>query len=332
MRVSDRTPLWRLIVRQSLWSKRGITKTGMLWLPLSVLFSVQQKINIENEWAVCLWLFVASVCRTQATILANNLADRKEDHAAGKLHWITLLNPVAGAAVVIGLLTLGAAVFFFAHERIVLAIYIAASLLGMSYSLRPIRFKDRGLAGLIVYGMYAVLAYVVVPWAWLGNGLSVVTLLSAAVFLDRWVNLHFHQIIDFDVDAKSACRTYVVRIGLERARRELRWVAFAASASMIVVLASLLSQTTRSAIGITAVLAVAAGMYASIARRTENSSCLIREVPSHYLGLTLALFRILPILLFIRLAVASSTMWIPTVVAAVTLMLESYLSFKYKYP
>jgi 4-hydroxybenzoate polyprenyltransferase len=335
MQTHDRPPLWKQIIRQSFLGKRGFSKTILLWLPIAVILTIRQNINIENVWKICLWLFVAGFCRTQVLILTNDVADRDDDRAAGKTHWITLLPMPVGAVIIICLLAMGTALFIFAHAWIALAVYLTALFIGMYYSLHPIRFKNRGLWGLITYSFYSALAYVVVPWALFRAGWQEAMTLSCAVFLDRWVNLHFHQIVDFNADTISSSHTYVVRVGVERARRELAWMACAASVSFTGVLAFLAVNffpTALPEIAITIALAAAAGLYAWRSRRSERASSLVRELPFHYLGLTFALFRCLPILLLIRLSAHNPWMWIPTSIAALSIALESGLSFKYKYP
>ena len=334
MAAADPAPLWRRVVQQSVWGKRGVSKTGTLWLPIAAILSTQNGPQLSSAWLVCLLLFAASACRTQALILANDLADRIEDLAAGKDRWILRLSPAGGLAVVAALLALGVSIFLAAHAAGALAAYAAAVVLGLLYSLRPVRFKERGLMGLVVYSGSCALAYAVVPWEWLGAGWAGGGVVLAAVFLDRWVNLHFHQVIDYDADSKGARETYVVRVGLDRARLTLQWAAGLASVALVAVLMVLAARLQTAALpvmGIGVASALAAGLHARAGRASGQGSSLVLEVPWHYLGLTFALFRLLPPVLLARLALAEPTLWIPAGAAALTSLLESRLVLKYRY-
>jgi 1,4-dihydroxy-2-naphthoate octaprenyltransferase len=328
-----RPPLWKQIVQQSLLGRRGVGKTGTLWLPIAVVLSSQPEIASEDTWLGCMLLFVASAFRTQALILANDLTDQSEDRLTGKDRWIWRLSPVAGIAVVVFLLASGVAIFLVTHMLAALTAYAGAAVLGLLYSLRTARFKERGLAGLIVYSAACALAYVVVPWAWFDSTWLVGGLPLAAVFLDRWVNLHFHQIIDYESDLAGRNETYAVRSGLDRARHTLQWAAGLASVALLAVLIWLAVHRTslQPVAGVGLAAAVAAGLHARAEARRGRGSLLIREVAWHYLGLTFALFRLLPPVLFARLALFDPMLWIPAGATAVTSLLEARLSLRYRY-
>lgn len=335
MPAPESQPLWREIVRQTIWGKRGLSKTGTLWLPIACILSASVGPRRQDVWLDCVLLFAASVCRTQGLILANDLADRGEDTAAGKSRWVLRVPPPAAIAVVILLLASGAAMMFTAAAPLHASVaYLLAVALGLIYSLPPFRFKARSHAGLVVYAASCAAAYAILPWVWLAGTQPALAVLLPAVFLDRWVNLHFHQVIDYDGDTAANTRTYAVAAGLTRARHTLVWAARLASLALAAVLAFLATAMPLSAAplpAIAAAVALGAAVHAQAARRRPGASSLIREVPSHYLGLTFALFRVLPVLLLARLAWGDAMMWIPAALAAVTSLLESAASLRYRY-
>ena len=96
MSANEHQPVWREVLRQSVWGKRGLAKTGTLWLPLAVVLAAGPADDLSGAWLVCVVLFAASACRTVGTILANDLADRDDDAAAEKVRWIQLLSPTVG--------------------------------------------------------------------------------------------------------------------------------------------------------------------------------------------------------------------------------------------
>jgi len=336
MSAPEAPPLWKQIGRQSLWGRRGVVKMGSLWLPLAVVVAAHPALDLAGLWASCLLLFAAAVCRTLAVILANDLADRAGDLAAHKDRWVLRLPPVAGGAAVVGLVAMGAAALVLGQAPLAaIAAYLGAVALGLAYSLRPLRFKERGLLGLIAYGLHGALAYALVTWAWLGAGLDVLALLAAAVFLDKWVNLHFHQIIDHEADARQGCPTFAVRVGIERARTTLQWAAAIASLAMVAVLAFVaarLGAIGLVAAGVGAVTCLAAGWHVRRARRGKRSaSALVRELPWHYLGLTYAVFRVVPLVILVGLSLREPAMCLPTAVAAAVFAIDSGHSIRYQY-
>ena len=313
--LSRNAGLWHQVGRQTLWGRRGPAKTGALWLPLAVVLSFVPAEDLRGAWLAGLALFAASVLRTIPTILANDLCDRAEDAAAGKERWVQQLPGPAGAALVVVLFGVGLTLLLAAGAPAGAAgAYLLASLLGLAYSIPPLRMKCRGLAGLVCYSVCCAAAYALVPAAWFRPRWEVVGLLGALVLLDRWVNLHFHQVLDCQADGASGCATYAVRVGVDAARRTLRAMALLASLTVLALLALVAIElrplgTAASAAAV--VVAVAAWVYGILSRRrSPGASPLVREAPAHYLGLTYAVFWILPPLLFARLAADEPTIWV----------------------
>ncbi len=336
MRNREAPSLWKQIGHESLWGRRGIVKTGSLWLPLAVVVAETAPVALARAWVPCLQLFLAAVCRTLAVILANDLTDRADDLAAGKDRWILRLRPAAGAMVVAGLVAVGLLSLAIPrpHAWAVCA-WLAALALGLAYSIRPLRFKERGLLGPLAYALHGALAYVAVTWLWLGAGADTLAVLAAAVFLDKWVNIHFHQVIDHAADSAQGCRTLAVRLGLPRARAALQVAAAAAALAMAAVLALIavrLDTLGLVAAGVGLATFLAAGGHALLARRgSRPPSALIRELPWPYLGLSYALFCIVPLVILGGLSLREPTLWAPTAIAAVVTAIETWLASSYKY-
>jgi 4-hydroxybenzoate polyprenyltransferase len=327
-------PLAWQALRQSVLGRRGLVKTASVWLPLAVLASALEPDALGGSVATCLLAFVAVACWGQASILANDIADRDEDLAAGKERWIAHLSLPAGGLVVTALVGAGAlALVLPGAPAGTLVAYGVAVALGLLYSIRPIRFKERGLLGPLAYSLSGALACVAVPWAWLGSGPLVLAVLGPAVLLDKRVNLQFGQVEQFEADRAQASGTYAVRVGLGRARRTLRWEAALASAAMVAVVAFVAVGVPSARVGVVAASAgvvIGAVAFARLAGRGgELHSPLVGELPGFYLGLTFAVFRILPPLLFARLAGSEPLMWIPGGMAALSAALESAYLARY---
>jgi len=289
---------------------------------------------LPHAWAACLLILASVACWSLSGTLANDLADRAEDLAAGKERWILTLPPAVGIGVVTGLMSLGMLPIVLSGAGVgVLGGYLGAVALGVAYSAPPLRLKERGLLGPLSCAASVAIACAALPWAWLGGPAAVLGLTAPAVFLDKWVHLHFHQIVDYDADLRQGSATFAVRVGLERARRTLAWAAAAASLAMLLTLVWLVMERLPpwGAIAAGAVLA-ASGAYATFARRRAGrATALIGELPCHYLALTYTLFKAVPPVLFAGLALREPTLWALAATASLALAADSWSAARYRY-
>jgi 4-hydroxybenzoate polyprenyltransferase len=321
-------------VRETLFGRRGIVKAVHACLPLGVAASLGPTPYRGHLVTASLLALLVAGCWAQAAILANDLTDSAEDAAAGKRRWIRALPRGAGWAVVALVVAIGAVATGAASWR-VLIVYAAAVALGLLYSLRPVRLKDRGPAGPLAYAAASALAYAVLPCAWLGAPVLVLAALAPAVLLDKWVNLQFHQVIDYEADRASGGRTHAVAIGPDRARGLLKWGSWLTVlwlAGVAAFVAVSLPTSRAGAAGVVGLVVLLAGRYAHGAReRGDGASALVRELPPLYLALTLALFRALPLLLFARLTVAEPSAWGPLAAAVFLVGLDAWFAVGYRY-
>jgi len=328
--------LCRQIGGQSVWGKRGIIKTGTVWLPLAIMSWQATGAELAGRGVTYLLLFLAAVCRTQAAILGNDIADCDEDQAAGKLRWICGVPRGSSYAIVAALVALGIVILLFAGAPpAAQLVFFISSALGISYSARPLRFKARGAHGPLAFSLSCSSFYVLVPWFWFSRDTALLVVLFPAVFLDKWANLHFHQVVDYEADRAQGTETCVVRTGLQRGRRTLRRFAWLASMAMIALLALLLSELTgagRIAILLALIAVAAAAGHASRAfHRASQPSALIKELPPLYLGLAFGVLRILPPLLFIPLAFDNALLSIPAGLSVATTFADSWFFSRYRY-
>jgi len=336
MRHADATALYRQAIGDSLWGRRGIVKAVSMWLPLAAFLALSRPHEMGLAIRISFQSLFAVACWVLASIVVNDMADRQADEATGKKRWVQCLSVGAGATIVATLSGCGAIVLVFHNNAAgALAAYGGALAAALAYSVPPVCLKERGLWGLLAYSGAAALAYAVLPWALLRPGWRALAVVGAAVMLDKWVNLHFHQVIDCDADRSASSRTYAVRVGPDRARQTLRWAARLASVSMLVVLASLAFGQSGWDLAPAAAgggAAVAAGLYAWVVRRRgARSSALVATLPCHYLGLTYGLFHIVPPVLLARLAVREPAVWWLAGAAALWAVIGSWHAVRYRY-
>lgn len=220
------------------------------------------------NWSV-FWLALLGAILAQA---GTNLANDYGDHTSRNDEYNKVPSPFNGGSRVIqaGLLapwkvlfasalcfaaTIGIGLYL--NDRIggaflantpLLWIGVAGCVLGIAYTLGPVRLSYRGLGEiaiaigfgpLVVLGMHYVMsAAEMSPWSW-GRPLCASLPVALLVMLIIWIN----QFQDAPADAKARKRTWVVRIGeqtgngfrYERALtvyRVLNWLAFATIAGL----------------------------------------------------------------------------------------------------
>ena len=335
MAEPDSRSLWRRAAWEVLLGRRGLPKAVHLALPLAAGASAGSAIPSERLWIACLGALLIVACWIDVAILANDIADSEADAAAGKDRWLGQLPSGARWLLPAAFGGLGGAVALLAGGPAVLAAYLAAVALALAYSLAPVRLKGRGAAGLPAYPASAATALAVLPWAWLRFDPALLAVVGAAVALDKWVNLHFHQVVDYEADLAAGTRTYAVAVGRERARRTLRWAASAAAvwlgATAAFVALRLPSGGLIAAIS-TAGVALAAGFHVVVTRRRAGApTAVVRELPSCYLALTLAVFRVLPLVLLARLTWRIPSMGVVLAAFAGLVALDAWYGLRYRH-
>ncbi|MFC1867053.1 UbiA family prenyltransferase [Thermodesulfobacteriota bacterium] len=314
-------------------------KRSSLWLPLALIIISGPMNNLWADFKKALFLIVAIQCWGMACTLVNDLSDKEEDSAAGKKRWANNLSANAGVFIFVFFTVIGfISILFTGGSAGAVTAYAAVILIGIFYSLRPVRLKDRGLLGISSYGLFTAIAYVLVPWMSFDIHFGLLIPVFIALFMDKWVNLHFHQILDYQADLDTGSRTYAVKVGLERTRGTLQIAAVLASSAMVVVLIYIIVLLEQKMVWRVLVFLLAfsvvggVGIYAKkLKRRAENISDLLRELPWIYLGLTYLLFRVLPPFLFTYLAIREPVMWILVALSSLSLLGESLYSIRYRY-
>ena len=329
--------LWKHITKESIWGNRGLIKISSLLLPLSVIFTFNtQKIGQKNQ-ATFFKISLVVTCWLLISILFNDIADSKDDYISGKMRWINRLSPVLRTLILLLLLGIGLGTLLLSGSpNSTTWIFFAAVVAGFFYSFKPLRFKERGIWGLLTYSLACALGYCVIPWTWLASNRELLLLLAPAVFLDKWVNLNFHQVVDYESDLKMETKTYVVLVGPGYARNTLKWISGLTSLWLIgvfIYVALLLPAWRAVIIPAVGTTVLACGLYIFIIRRQSSGkkTLLVRELSWFYLGLTYAILRILPLVLFVWLSFRDPSMWAAVALTVVILMVESWFFLRYHY-
>lgn len=178
MKAFGNISFWKAIVNESLLGQRGLIKRSTLWLPLALFMYSDAIDDLKAAFILSLYLMLAVQCWGMACTLVNDISDIKEDSAAGKKRWITNLSENNGRLIVIIVFVIGLlSIIFSKSSSGTLISYIAASAVGALYSIKPLRFKERGILGLYVYSLSVALIYVLVPWMMFKSGTILLSLL-----------------------------------------------------------------------------------------------------------------------------------------------------------
>jgi hypothetical protein len=335
------SPVWKRASKEILLGPRGYTKMSHLWLPLALLLFSRSAPDLRTALPRTLGLIIAVLCKVQFSILSNDLCDRREDRAAGKRRWIGSLPGPVGLMIATSLMAVGlATVLLMGGSLRATLVYAGTIFLGLFYSLRPPRFKERGLWGLLVYALSATMVFVLVPWTWFPSRAVVLGALLTAVMADKWIQIHFHQVVDHPADLERATRTYAVRVGPDRARSTLRRASLVASIILLGLLGGVLFIASPAApqfiivLAITAAVLAASRAYAARVNKDDSptTSVLNKELPWLYLGLTSLLFYVLPPALFLFSARREPWLLVPMTLSLLSLLGISWQSSRYRHP
>jgi|WetSurMetagenome_2_1015567.scaffolds.fasta_scaffold90485_1 4-hydroxybenzoate polyprenyltransferase len=317
---------------ETVWGRRGLVKVNSLWFPMSIFLS--SKVSNLSHMADALVLAGAVACWTTGSILVNDIADSDDDRHAGKHRWIVDLAAPVRIVVVLSIWIVGGFLAFRVGHASTLAAYGGAIVLSLLYSLEPFSLKRRGRWGLLGYSGACALAYVGMSGTFLNGSILCLAVLTSTVFLDKWVNLQFHQVIDIEADLAAHVSTYAAVVGKGQARRELIFFARLASAAMGIALACalFLVPSQKWLVGLAgAGTLIAVGTFTRI-RGHASGSPLTQELPWYYLALTYSVLRATPATIFLCLAFWHPDLVPLAVVVCAFVAWETVLSFLYRRP
>jgi len=191
---------------------------------VAFFIALSRQISVEH-FIIDLFLFVCfSVFSTTYGFLVNDLADLDLDLRQGKSNTFIGDSRGKAAAIVVffGMISVAFGLRFISHPGF-LWLWLAWVLCATFYSVRPLRLKERGKAGLLV----VVLAQRALPILLLfsafryGAWIEVLVLTVYVLFRGLSSDLN-HQIADFRNDQATRTRTFAVEAGVGSAAMAFR--------------------------------------------------------------------------------------------------------------
>lgn len=323
------------IIKESILGRRGIIKRSTIWLPLALSIQTQETISLRESFFLSVYVIIAVQCFGMTSIFVNDINDISYDSDVGKKRWITQLPEWKAYIIVTSFALTGFLFVLTTGKSVIVPLYLCGIFFGYFYSLSPFRFKGRGILGLFSYSIATTVIYSLIPGTLFNMDLSLLLCVSCTIFLDKWVNLHFHQVTDYNDDCRTGLKTYAVTRGIKKARSTLKNMTHIASLAMLLLLIVIIMLEISLFIQCVMIMVSAAVItsifiyYREYHKNSKDLSGLLKELPWYYLGLTYLLFRVFPPLLFIELSIIEPVFWVMAFLGLLSMAGESFYYSRY---
>jgi len=240
----------RLTRVQGWWDKL-LHLTGsafLLWI-----YSGRTYVDITGFMAY----LVAVVCLLMGGYTINDAADFPQDNKTSsksmpqQKHSLILSVAALTTSLIL--------IYTITNKPLPLVITAVTILIGVEYSMPPIRFKERGIWGIIVGAatqrpaIFLIFAAIICVWNWLS------TVLAVWLFCGGMLGMLGHQILDYQNDLNNGVRTFVVRHGQ---RMALQLCMVCAMLLILTIMVPLLFVPFTEALYIMCLLAAFSSVYA----------------------------------------------------------------------
>jgi 4-hydroxybenzoate polyprenyltransferase len=205
------------------WRNWGIVRYNSIWQNLAALFYIAlvgAEFNLSFIGRAILFIGFSTVM-TAFGYLINDFADRELDLSQGKPNTFEGINNFKAALALAAVLLVGLMLaWFFLASAWFSVLWVLWIFAAASYSLPPLRLKERGLVGLIV----TIAAQQTLPVALMFAAFDRLFTVGAVVFIifatTRGISSDIsHQLRDFAKDAVSGSKTFAVRQGKQATAR-----------------------------------------------------------------------------------------------------------------
>lgn len=189
--------------------------------------------------------------------LINDFFDRTFDMSAGKKRAVHELSEGVFRGLIIFVILISALCVLYLNNISYAMIFGFSYLLATLYSAPVIRFKEKGITGIIVDALIEKTLPIAGIFAYFDHfGIDTYIFLVTS-FLLQIIEIMTHQIYDHEGDVKAGIRTFVVDIGKEKAMKIFRFLVVPFSLLSMILLVSLISIKIRSAVFIVALVFIA---------------------------------------------------------------------------
>ncbi|HMS41134.1 MAG TPA: UbiA family prenyltransferase [Pyrinomonadaceae bacterium] len=214
------------IIKLTRWNEWGYSKiplffaAGNIWL-LNQNFSTAQTYLRFGSWITFVVLLLAY------GYALNDFCDKNDDKIAGKQNFMNEISSFKGAASLVCLVFVAvfALIPFYQEKRMILTAAINI-LLATAYSLPPVRFKERGVGGLLVSSMAqrSLPLFVGIFLFHKLDAASAVLIVLFTLIGIRWIILH--QLVDLPKDIESDVHTFTRQKGYYSTMQLMKKIVF----------------------------------------------------------------------------------------------------------
>ena len=187
--------------------------TSKLPLQISVflILAFLTGLNASSLLFPFLLFIVYSITYFSVGYIANDLSDIESDRLAGKRNAFTNTKVWVGVvAFLVASLLNFATIIFIKRDGAFLLIAFIGYLLGIFYSFKPFRFKERGVLGLLTASLcQRNLQLWIIPFLFQVNW-PIFILLNAVCFIYGIRYILIHQYMDYENDLKTGTKTFVI--------------------------------------------------------------------------------------------------------------------------
>lgn len=186
--------------------------------------------------------------------LINDFFDQSYDITAGKKRAVQELPKIIFVGIIISVVFISALHLLYLKKSSYIVIYVFSYILATLYSIPMIRFKEKGLVGIIINALIEKMLPVLAIFVFFNHfGMDTFVFLITS-FLLQVVDITTHQIHDYENDIKTGIRTFVVDIGIDKALKIFRSLVLPFSLLFIIFLSFLIIIKVPYAIFIVAIV------------------------------------------------------------------------------
>ena len=174
------------------------------------------------------------------SFLVNDYFDMPYDISAGKKREIHCLSRRLFIFIIFIIVTISMLHLLYLKSRPFILVYLSFYILSFLYSAPPVRFKSRGVAGIIVNVLIERMLVVLAMFTFFNHfGVDTLVFLLTSSFI-HLSDIVTHQIYDYESDLKTKTKTFVVKLGLDKTLGFYRKLVCPLSLVSIVVLYTLI--------------------------------------------------------------------------------------------
>lgn len=224
------------------WGEWGGTKLPMVCGAIAYALGSPYALSTSEEAIVMVTLPALVALHASFGYAANSWSDIESDRAASKpnpFHGVSVSKALS-LVTATALLTLAGSFLVLSAKPIALGLSLSLFVCSVAYSLRPVRLKERGIAGLIVSAVAQRSLPALIVFAAIGSWSLGGAVLVGAMTVTGLRFILAHQMADLLSDRRSSTRTFVSSRGAATARFILTNV-LAPAEILLLILALLLS-------------------------------------------------------------------------------------------